>query len=161
MTSRNNKHQQRGFSVVELIIVLIIVGILAALILNSLQTIKAKARDAQRRTDLAAIAKQLEDCFTDTCNGYYPSLIQLTDTSDSGFVVTHFKHFDADALFDNSHGTIQQREPSAAAQYQYVATPANCTGTAGATPCTGYTLRTYQETNPEHPYVKESFNKAD
>jgi prepilin-type N-terminal cleavage/methylation domain-containing protein len=150
-----------GFTMVEVIIVLIVAGILAALILNSLQTVQAKSRDAARRADIDNIAAKLEACYNtkDKCNGNYPSILQLTDTSPDGFVVTSLPNFTNDWLYDSSAGIIQSGNASAATQYQYTAKPDNCTGTGGEVPCQGFTLKAYQETNPDHPYVKESLNK--
>jgi type II secretory pathway pseudopilin PulG len=146
---------------VEVIIVLVVLGILAVLILNSLQTVQAKSRDATRRNDVDNIAQQLEGCWgdKDKCNGSYPSVMQLTDTSSNGFVATNMPSFNNDWLYDSSAGVIQSGNASAATQYQYVTTPENCTGTGGEILCTGFTIKAYQETNPDHPYVKESFNK--
>jgi prepilin-type N-terminal cleavage/methylation domain-containing protein len=150
-----------GFTMVEVIIVLLVLGILAILILNSLQTVQAKSRDATRRSDIDTIAQRLEDCYSnkDTCNGHYPSLLQLTDTSSSGFIITDLPNFNNDWLYDSSSGPVQSNNASAATQYQYIVTPNSCTGTSGEILCQGFTLNTYQETNPDHPYVKESFNK--
>ncbi len=150
-----------GFTMVEVIIVLMVLGILALLILNSLQTVQAKSRDATRRSDVDNIAQQLESCYNDKdkCNGSYPSLLQLTDTSPSGFAVTNLPNLNNDWLYDSSAGAIQGRSASAATQYQYTVTPDSCSGTGGKVLCQGFTLKAYQETNPEHPYVKESFNK--
>lgn len=150
-----------GFTMVEVIIVLVVVGILVVLIFNSLQTVQAKSRDATRRNDIDNIAASLEGCYNDKtkCNNTYPTVLQLTDTSPTGFVATNLTGFTNGWLVDSSNGTIQGNAASAATQYQYVSTPQSCTGTSGDTPCTGFTLRAYQETNPDHPYVKESFNK--
>ncbi len=156
------KHKQStGFTVIEVVIVLVVLGILAVLILNSLQTVQAKSRDATRRSDIDNISKQLENCWSnkDTCNGSYPTIMQLTDTSPNGFIATNLPGFTNDWLYDSSNGTVQSGNASAATQYQYVTTPDNCTGNGGDVPCHGFTLKAYQETNPDHPYVKESFNK--
>lgn len=146
---------------VEVVIVLVVLGILTVLILNSLQTVQAKSRDATRRSDIDNIAQQLENCWSDKdkCNGSYPTVMQLTDTSPSGFIVTNLPSFNNDWLYDSSAGTIQSGNASAATQYQYITTPDSCTGTGGEIPCKGFTLKAYQETNPDHPYVKESLNK--
>jgi type II secretory pathway pseudopilin PulG len=150
-----------GFSMIEVIIVVLVLGGLGILILNSLQIVQAKSRDSTRRSDIDNIAQKLEACYNDKgkCNTSYPSLAQLTDTSPAGFVGTSLTSFNNDWLLDSSAGLVQSGDATAATQYQYQTTPANCTGTGGDTPCQGYTMRAYQETNPEHPYVKESLNK--
>lgn len=146
---------------IEVIIVLIVMGVLAVLVVNSLQTVQAKSRDATRRDNIDQIAQKLEACYDDKeiCNGTYPSLLQLIDTSPTGFTTTALAGFNNDWLRDSSAGIIQSGEASAATQYQYTTTPDGCTGTVGETKCQGFTLRTYQETNPRHSYVKESLNK--
>lgn len=150
-----------GFTMIEVMIVLVVLGILAVLILNSLQTVQAKSRDATRRANLDSIAQKLESCYEDKdkCNSAYPSLLQLTDTSPNGFVEGNLPGFSNDWLKDSSNGIIQSRDATAATQYQYGTSTDDCTGTSGSTKCRGFTLKAYQETNPDHPYVKESFNK--
>lgn len=159
--SLDRRDRLAGFTMVEVVIVLLVLGILGILILNSLQTVQAKSRDSTRRDHINQIAHKLEACYDDKekCNGAYPSLLQLTDTSPNGFVVGNLPGFNNDWLKDSSNGVIQSGDATAATQYQYSASPDNCTGTAGSTKCEGFTLRAYQETNPDHPYVKDSFNK--
>jgi len=144
---------------VEVVIVLVIIGILAALVLTSLSGVKAKTRDTARKDEITAIAKQLEDCYNNACSGSYPTLVQLTDTSAGGFAQTNFKNFSNDSLVDSGNSVIQGNEPTASNQYQYKPAPAGCSGISGSSLCTGYTLKAYQETNTAHPYTKESFNK--
>ena len=146
---------------IEVVIVLLVIGVLGILILNSLQAVQAKSRDTARRNDIDNIAQKLENCYNDSkkCNGAYPSIIQLTDTPQNGWIATNLSGFDNSWLYDSSNGVIQSDSASAATQYQYATTPDSCTGTQGDTPCKGFTLKAYQETNPSHPYVKESINK--
>lgn len=150
-----------GFSMIEVIIALVILGILAILIVTSLQNVQAKARDETRRTAIEGIASQLEGCYNnkDTCNHAYPSLSQLTDNLPGGFLDKYLMGLNSAWLYDTSAGIIQADDASAATQYQYVTSPDSCTGTNGDTPCKGFTLRAYQESNPDHPYVKDSLNK--
>jgi hypothetical protein len=123
--------------------------------------VQAKSRDALRRDDMDSIAKTLEACHTDKdkCAGAYPTVRHITDTSPGGYLDTNFASFNKEWIYDSSAGLIQSSDPSPATQYQYIATPDHCTGTVGENKCTGFTLKAYQETNPEHPYVKDSFNK--
>ena len=46
------KKAQRGFTIIELLIVIAIIAILALLVLNNFQGAQAKARDQQRTTDI-------------------------------------------------------------------------------------------------------------
>ena len=67
-TKLNRK--ESGFTIVELLIVIVVIGILAALVLNTFQGVQARARDTERRTDINVIATQLEVYHSDY--GYYP-----------------------------------------------------------------------------------------
>ena len=145
---------QRGFTVVELLIVIVVIGILAALVLNSFAGVQAKARDTQRQTDINAIATQLEACYNDRCNGTYPTLAALQDVAASGWVETNLPGFDISALYDTTDTLIQGNAPSATAQYQY--TGSGCSGALATDTCTGFTLSTYQEQGSA--YSKISLN---
>lgn len=50
---------RQGFTLVELLVVVAIVGLLSGMVVISVQTAKAKARDAQRVTDMNNIATAL------------------------------------------------------------------------------------------------------
>lgn len=49
-----------GFTIVELLIVIVVIGVLAALVLNSFAGAQAKARDSKRRDDATKISKALQ-----------------------------------------------------------------------------------------------------
>lgn len=65
------RHKTHGFTIVELLIVIVIIGILAGLVITTFTGVQAKARDAQRKTDVTAITKALEAYYS--VNGKYPS----------------------------------------------------------------------------------------
>ena len=52
--------KQKGFTIVELLIVIVVIGIIAAIVMNSFGEAQKKARDADRKQDLAQIAKLLQ-----------------------------------------------------------------------------------------------------
>ncbi len=62
--------KQGGFTLLELSIVIVIIGILALLIIPNVISSPKKARDTQRKTDLRAIQKGLEEYFA--TNDVYP-----------------------------------------------------------------------------------------
>ena len=51
---------KRGFTLIELLIVMAILGILAVLGIGNFRTAHIKAEDAQRKSNLAAVARSLE-----------------------------------------------------------------------------------------------------
>lgn len=60
----------RGFTLIELLVVIAIIGILASVVLASLNASREKARDVTRVSQLVEIKKALEIYFID--NGEYP-----------------------------------------------------------------------------------------
>src|ERR1041385_6236773 len=63
--------KEGGFTLLELLIVIVIIGILALLIIPNITSAPKKARDTGRKTDLRAIQKALEEYFVS--NNIYPA----------------------------------------------------------------------------------------
>jgi general secretion pathway protein G len=51
--------KQKGFTIVELLIVIVVIGILAAITIVAYNGIQQRGRDAQRKSDLSQISKSL------------------------------------------------------------------------------------------------------
>ncbi len=64
------RKSKSGFTVVELIIVIVIIAILATITIVAYRGIQERARDDRRKTDIANITKALEIYYDD--NGSYP-----------------------------------------------------------------------------------------
>ena len=70
---------KQGFTIVELLIVIVVIGILAAITMVAFSTTQGRARDAQRKSDVEAIVKALELHYND--KGYYPNATTYTPGS--------------------------------------------------------------------------------
>ena len=72
-----------GFTLVELLVVMVVIGILATITIVAYNGIQGRARDDRRRTDIANITKALELYYQD--NGAYPIPSGTTSTINSGW----------------------------------------------------------------------------
>lgn len=65
-----NTRKQQAFTIVELLIVIVVIGILAAITIVAYNGIQSRARDAQRATDVSTIIKTLD--MYRTTNSVWP-----------------------------------------------------------------------------------------
>ncbi len=156
------KSQDGGFTVPELLLMVLIIIILAGLVLANYQAARAKERDTERVKDINLIDSKLETYHND--KNAYPATLDAQELF----------NIDAGALKDPNNHTIVVSAPvadSTAAQavanptasskssYLYIPYPAGCTNAANN--CTGFVLKTYIEkptsTTP-NPYTKVGIN---
>jgi len=64
------KQKQRGFTLIELLVVIAIIGILASVVLSSLSSARAGARDAKRLAEVRQLQTSLEMFYN--ANSRYP-----------------------------------------------------------------------------------------
>ncbi|HYF97459.1 MAG TPA: prepilin-type N-terminal cleavage/methylation domain-containing protein [Coxiellaceae bacterium] len=76
------KIKQFGFTLIELLVVIAIIGILASVVLVSLNSARAKSRDAKRVADIKQIQLALELFYND--NGNYPTETSNAPTPTNG-----------------------------------------------------------------------------
>ncbi len=79
MNFMNKNSSKKGFTLIELLVVIAIIGVLSAVVLASLNTARAKSRDAKRISDLRQIRNALELYRSD--NGFYPTSIDALVSS--------------------------------------------------------------------------------
>jgi prepilin-type N-terminal cleavage/methylation domain-containing protein len=139
------RRSQQGFTIVELLIVIVVIGILAALVITTYNGIQQKGRNTERTTDLKALQGQLEAYYAQ--NGRYPASTDLGATSADNvtFIQASMKGLDKEALRDPKAAvgdySLGSSATGVANKYQYkpgTDTMAACDNTA--TDCTKYVL---------------------
>jgi general secretion pathway protein G len=122
--SQTSLRKQGGFTLLELLIVIVIIGILALLIIPNITSAPKKARDTKRKTDITTLRKGLEEYFVN--NNVYPA--------SSGSIGA------VGVLAELQAGTAPivktlPLDPKNASPYTYVYTPANSNSTYTLTAC--------------------------
>jgi prepilin-type N-terminal cleavage/methylation domain-containing protein len=153
--------RQSGFTIIELLIVIVVIGILAAIVISTFSGIQVKQRNSKRQTDIQAIQTQLESFYSQ--NGYYPSLSNINSVSWRDKNMTRLS---SDALVDPSAVGKYSIDPQLAAKpgvkvYSYEVTNSNggsCEKTD--TDCAKYTLAATFEgsVNGQSSYVKQNLD---
>lgn len=70
------KNKRSGFTLIEIVVVIAIIGILTVIIFPSINNIRAKNRDAERIADIATLQLELSFYKNQNQNGVYPMSIQ-------------------------------------------------------------------------------------
>ena len=122
--------KQGGFTLLELLIIVVIVGILAILIIPNLISGPQRARDAERKKDLRNLKTYLETYFND--NNSYPSAA----TWEAGLTQGPTPYVSAKNW---------PKDPKSNTNYVYVPSPAGCDNGA----CVSYTLTATMENSKD------------
>jgi len=93
---------RQGFTLIELLVVIAIIGILASVVLASLNSARKKSRDARRVADIKQIQLALELYFDGQSPGAYP--LALSALSTGNYIAT----VPADPLAVAGGGTCRQ-----------------------------------------------------
>lgn len=102
----------KGFTLIELLVVIAIIGVLASIVLASLNSARRKSRDARRIVDIKQIQLALELYF-DGQGSQYPAASITCDTSTA---------YGLETLVTNGYIPQVPRDPSASPNcYKYAA----------------------------------------
>jgi type IV pilus assembly protein PilA len=155
---KDRRNQEKGFTIVELLIVIVVIGILALLVITTYSGIQQKARNAKRQSDMQALQTQLEAFYSQ--NGYYPS---LTDMNSQTWLAANMKSLDQEALIDPSNTSSSKTLVAAPVAKSYAYAVSNSAGTScesDDTTCAQYTVTaTYEGTdNGASTYSKSNLD---
>jgi prepilin-type N-terminal cleavage/methylation domain-containing protein len=138
--------QQSGFTIVELLIVIVVIGILAAISITAFSGVQQRGRDSERTSDVKQLKKALEMFYAE--KNYYPS---VSDVRTASFRTSELKIPEGVVTPPGQTGTIGYCWSTAPNSYCYVGRAApggsfDC-GTSGEQ-CTGYTISYRLENDP-------------
>lgn len=153
------ENKQSGFTIVELIIAIVVIGILATLSIGIIPNSLAQGRDKERISDIDTIANKLEEYYTNN-NGYPSSLTSLRRVDPETLMDPQGHSITINSPSNNFFSAMATPTPtkSTASEYSYSTYPAGC---STSSPCMGYVLKTYIEipdAKNSNPYVKTGVN---
>lgn len=133
--------KQKGFTIIELLIVIVVIGILATITAVALGGANERARDAKRESDVKSLQTALEAYYT-VGNSHYPTLANMNDTTFRG---DNFQGLDG-SVYEDPNGTDDQLASTPAESvYAYEPAPSGCDNTDTGGMCTEYTLTATME----------------
>lgn len=156
------KKQYPGFTVPELLLMVLIILVLAGLVLTNYQAARAKERDTLRVNDINLIDNKLETYYN--AKNSYPASFSAAD----------LLGIDPHALVDPNGHSIVMHDPvadataaqavanplsSSKSSYLYIPYPVGCTNQANN--CTGFVLKSFIEkptSTNTNPYIKVGIN---
>ena len=145
---------QKGFTLLELIVVLLIIGLLGALFYVGRTSVERNNRNTLREQDINTIYKQLEAYYV--VNQKYPT---LGDMNSSSWLAKNMPNLQPSTLKDplgKSDQLVARPQKDAYAYQVSSANGAGCNDTT--TPCAHYTLTATLERSPQKTYVQSSLN---
>ena len=109
MWAKSNKN---GFTIVELLIVIVVIGILAAITIVSFNGVSARANDTARITKITNMAKALEQYKID--NGSYPQIQDgyVKEGTTCGSATENWGHCDRGKLLTDALAPYMKIDPT-------------------------------------------------
>lgn len=158
--------KQSGFTIIELLIVIAIIGILATLVLTNFQGAQAKGRDTVRQNDINAMYQKLEEYYNE--NGGYPNEAVTIANAKTLFpgidegAVTYFDSSGTEVAvsttFTDGASLAATPDPDDTTEYILALYGAGCDGATATNKCASYVLAGHQETDTANDYIRNSLN---
>lgn len=153
---KNNK----GFTIIELVVVMAVILVLAALVFRTYASIQERSRNTTRQNDLKALQEKIEAFYSN--NGYFPNLSDLNSPS---WRTKNMPTLNSSTLLDplskcnaSSSACLGGSSKAVLKQYQYYATESD-----GVTSCDGKVGSKADQTCAEYKLIAKyegNFNGA-
>ena len=105
--------QKSGFTLIELLVVVAIISLLASIVLASLNSARAKGRDARRKLDLKQFSNAMELYWSDNGGTYFGTAGFLNNPNHGGLDTafsSYLKKISDDPLYPNWSDYIEFRK---------------------------------------------------
>ncbi len=148
------KPGQKGFTIIELLAVLVVIGILLALVIVNYAGIQRNQRNQERERDIQDVYQELEGYYV--VNSKYPTLAEMDNLN---WVSTNMKTLNKESLRDPSSSSYELVAKPTKDAYSYDVTATDggsCNDTTRI--CAHYTLTATLEKAPQKTFVKSSLN---
>lgn len=150
-----SRKKQSGFTIIEILVVLVIIGILMVLIVSTHASIQRTNRNHERQRDIQDIYQQLEAYYVN--DSVYPT---LADMNNARWINTNMKTLSRESLRDPSSNSYHLAAKPQVGVYSYDVRSANgsaCDNVKNI--CAHYTLTATLEAGSVHTtYTKSSLN---
>ncbi len=111
MHTMGSSIKNRGFTIVELLIVIVIIGILVALVIVAYNGIQSRARDSARIQKVKEISKAIESYYVD--NGRYPTIQDGSGNESScGSQTENWGHCDRNQILSTALSPYMRIDPT-------------------------------------------------
>lgn len=140
-------NRDSGFTIVELLIVIVVVGILASLTVIAFNGVKARAIESEKSSKFSTIRKSLENYKT--LNGTYPGVGQIGGSSGASLLGLKLKDVEPTDANNPGNGIEGGWLGGADHHIKYMAwdNPDGSGFTCNAAPCGSYLLAYYDRVN--------------
>lgn len=148
---KNIRKLQRGYTIIEVTIIIIVISILATIMVDSAVGYQIRARDSERASDVDVITRSLERYYRTQAAAVGPSYPPSTTSANAlGSIIGNSEAILAPTLTTNSLVVATNNSAQSPTKDQYIYQPLQVNGAlCTAVPCARYKMYYWLETTEE------------